>query len=52
VLVEEWEKECARLIQLGARKKDLSLKPKLGRKLQLPAVDDEEDDIEEDEIDV
>ncbi|KAJ7707108.1 hypothetical protein B0H14DRAFT_3643855 [Mycena olivaceomarginata] len=52
VLVEEWEKECTGLIQLGARKKDLSSKPKLGRKPQLPAIEDEEDDTEEDEIDV
>ncbi|KAJ7883672.1 hypothetical protein B0H14DRAFT_2564749 [Mycena olivaceomarginata] len=52
VLVEEWEKECTGLIQLGTSKKDLSSKLKLGRKPQLPAIDDKEDDIEEDEIDL
>jgi hypothetical protein len=40
VLVEAWEKECTGLIELGTRKKDLSSKPKLGKKPQLPAVDE------------
>ncbi|KAJ6525391.1 hypothetical protein B0H19DRAFT_1199109 [Mycena capillaripes] len=47
VLVEAWEKECAGLTELGTKKKDLPYKPKLGKKPQLPAVDDEEDDVEE-----
>jgi hypothetical protein len=46
VLVEAWEKECAGLTELGTKKKDLPSKPKLGKNPQLPAVDDEEDDVE------
>ncbi|KAF7372315.1 hypothetical protein MVEN_00091700 [Mycena venus] len=47
VLVEAWEKECAGLTELGTKKKDLPSKPKLGKKPQLPAIDDEEEDVEE-----
>ncbi|KAJ7840387.1 hypothetical protein B0H14DRAFT_3869489 [Mycena olivaceomarginata] len=46
VLVEAWEKECAGLTELGTKKKDLPSKPTLGKNPQLPAVDDEEDDVE------
>ncbi|KAJ7708478.1 hypothetical protein B0H14DRAFT_3903025 [Mycena olivaceomarginata] len=46
VLVGAWEKECAGLTELGTKKKDLPSKPKLGKNPQLPAVDDEEDDVE------
>jgi hypothetical protein len=50
VLVEAWEKECAELTKLGTKKKDLPSKPKLGKKPQLPALDDEEDDVEDEPI--
>ncbi|KAJ6477513.1 hypothetical protein C8R45DRAFT_833358 [Mycena sanguinolenta] len=55
VLVAAWEEECDRLMKLGTKKKDLPSKPKLGKKLQLPAMEDEEDDLEDelaDETDV
>ncbi|KAJ7776818.1 hypothetical protein DFH07DRAFT_731535 [Mycena maculata] len=51
VLVEAWEAECAGLVEMGTRKKDLPPKPKLGKKPQLPAVDDEEEEEEEEPID-
>ncbi|KAJ7055425.1 hypothetical protein C8F01DRAFT_994292 [Mycena amicta] len=51
--VREWEAECAELSRLGARKKDLPPKPKLGLKPKLPAavVDVEEADKEESDDD-
>ncbi|KAJ7070170.1 hypothetical protein C8F01DRAFT_1078480 [Mycena amicta] len=51
--VREWEAECAELSRLGARKKDLPPKPKLGLKPKLPAavVDEEEADEEESDDD-
>ncbi|KAJ7765178.1 hypothetical protein B0H16DRAFT_1310185 [Mycena metata] len=46
--VEAWSKDCADLLQNGTRKKDLPAKPKLGKKPQLPVVEEEEESDEED----
>jgi hypothetical protein len=45
--VEPWTEECTKLLQAGTRKKDLPPKPKLGKKPQIPVIDDEDDDVEE-----
>ncbi|KAJ6619104.1 hypothetical protein B0H10DRAFT_2371271, partial [Mycena sp. CBHHK59/15] len=46
--VEAWAADCSKLVESGVKKKDLPPKPKLGKKPQLPAVeDDEEDEVEE-----
>ncbi|KAJ7431172.1 hypothetical protein B0H11DRAFT_1832381 [Mycena galericulata] len=45
--VEKWTKECEVLTEGGARKKDLPPKPKLGKKPQVPAAEDIDDDEEE-----
>ncbi|KAJ7458280.1 hypothetical protein B0H11DRAFT_1873243 [Mycena galericulata] len=45
--VETWTKECEALTEGGARKKDLLPKPKLGKKPQVPAAEDVDDDEEE-----
>ncbi|KAJ7765435.1 hypothetical protein DFH07DRAFT_770146 [Mycena maculata] len=45
--VEAWSQECSKLFQEGVRKKDLPPKPKLGKKPTLPAVDDEDDELED-----
>ncbi|KAJ7435616.1 hypothetical protein B0H11DRAFT_1937446, partial [Mycena galericulata] len=45
--VETWTKECEALTEGGARKKDLPPKPKLGKKPQVPAAEDVDDDEEE-----
>ncbi|KAF7352031.1 hypothetical protein MVEN_01165400 [Mycena venus] len=50
--VEAWSEECSGLLQEGTRKKDLPPKPKLGKKPTLPAADDDEDELEEEEADV
>ncbi|KAJ7209457.1 hypothetical protein C8J57DRAFT_1098537 [Mycena rebaudengoi] len=49
--VGRWETECARLTGLGTKKKDLPAKPKLAKKPQLPVVDDEDDDLDDDLMD-
>jgi hypothetical protein len=45
--VEDWTKECSRLLELGTRKKDWPPKPKVGKKLKIPIVEEEESDEEE-----
>ncbi|KAJ7751547.1 hypothetical protein DFH07DRAFT_745381, partial [Mycena maculata] len=45
--VEAWSQECSKLFQEGVRKKDLPPKPKPGKKPTLPAVDDEDDELED-----
>jgi hypothetical protein len=52
--VEDWSAECSNLLAAGA-KKDLPPKPKIGKKPQIPVVDDEDDELEEepnDEVNV
>ncbi|KAJ7208787.1 hypothetical protein C8J57DRAFT_1151481, partial [Mycena rebaudengoi] len=47
VLVGEWEAECSELLKAGVKKNRLPPKPKLGKKPQLPTVEDDEDEPEE-----
>ncbi|KAJ7443907.1 hypothetical protein B0H11DRAFT_1931332 [Mycena galericulata] len=49
--VEAWSTARSKLLRDGVKKKDLPPKPKLGKKPNLPVVDDEEDDLEEELID-
>lgn len=49
VKLEAWTEECAQLLEGGTRKKDIPPKPKLGKKPQLPVLDDAGDD-DEDEV--
>jgi hypothetical protein len=51
VKLEAWMEECAQLVEGGTRKKDLSPKPKLGKKPQLPVLNDDEDEVEEEPMD-
>jgi hypothetical protein len=55
VKLEAWMEECAQLVEGGTRKKDLPPKPKLGKKPQLPVLndagDDDEDEVEEEPMD-
>ncbi|KAJ7346192.1 hypothetical protein DFH08DRAFT_701616 [Mycena albidolilacea] len=45
--VDAWATECLRLLALGTKKKDLPVKPKLGKKPKPPVVDEEESEEEE-----
>ncbi|KAJ7126223.1 hypothetical protein C8R44DRAFT_734109 [Mycena epipterygia] len=45
--VETWTRHCSDLLATGTRKKDHPPKPKLGKKPQLPAEEDDEDEMED-----
>ncbi|KAJ7739784.1 hypothetical protein DFH07DRAFT_752048 [Mycena maculata] len=49
--VKAWSEECSRLLGVGAQKKDLPPKPKLGKKPAIPVVDEEEDELEDEPMD-
>ena len=53
--VEMWSAKCSKLVPGGTKKKDLPPKPKLGKKLQVLAIndgdDDEGDEVEEEPVD-
>ncbi|CAK5266148.1 unnamed protein product [Mycena citricolor] len=50
--VEAWGQECRELIKGGSWKKDLPVKPKLGKKPQLPQLEDDTDNNNDNDNDV
>ncbi|KAJ7704688.1 hypothetical protein B0H16DRAFT_1828200 [Mycena metata] len=50
-VVEIWSQECSELLAAKTKKKDLPPKPKLGKKPQIPAEEDNEHDLKDEVID-